>query len=109
MAVEDPIHALFICLGSEDLVMLQHTFWTQCMDGGESRDRRIIAMPPMETLHTLVSSETLQRKLAWFAYEALQIFQHIEMLTPDRAEMLEASEEDVPVAAPRWSVLDVLL
>ncbi|KAF7973841.1 hypothetical protein HWV62_14128, partial [Athelia sp. TMB] len=109
--VEDPIHALFICEGSEDLVKLRHTFWTQCRDKGDTRDKglSIATMPAMEALHALVTSVTLQRKLAWFVYEVLRIYQGTEMLTPGRAEMQTASEEDVPVAASRRCALDVLL
>ena len=89
-------------MGSDTLVELRHTFWQQCTDDGDPHDSRNITLPALNALHALLSSNKLQRKLAWFVYEALEIFQSKEMLIPDPTSYV-ALPEDTPAKASRRS------
>lgn len=93
--IEDPLHALFTCTASEELVELRLSFWEkykQSMPRNlENTDvfsvRELQDMQPKERLHALLSSVESASILGIFAARMLSLFR----LTP----LYEPSDEDI--------------
>ncbi|EJD46731.1 hypothetical protein AURDEDRAFT_63078 [Auricularia subglabra TFB-10046 SS5] len=100
-AVEDPLHALFACYGSLELLQCRQEFWEQCdatlqdmrlaENCNRSRKHRLHAaslndlqtMQPASLLFRLIGEEKTARVLGTFVLRAFEIFDKCERYVPD--------------------------
>lgn len=75
------MHALFLCGGSDELIMQRNMFW---LEYGE-QNAILKSLPPIVLLHRLLLSDVHVRCLASkHAHRVLQIYAKTEMYIPPR-------------------------
>jgi hypothetical protein len=80
-AIESPLHALFECEGSDDLVSSRHAFTSVMMAEVPGIDRWH-AGNPLGLLHELLTRKALLPRFAKFAYEVTEIYNAHPMRLP---------------------------
>lgn len=101
--VEDTLHALFVCGGSNDLLALRANLWEKC--AVESTAHGLQRLTPREAFHRMLLDTHLVPILAKYCYDVLAVFGKTDMFVASEAYWY--GQEDVDVVRP--TALDVML
>ncbi|KZP11407.1 hypothetical protein FIBSPDRAFT_756733 [Athelia psychrophila] len=100
--IEDTLHALFLCDGSEELAALRQAFWESC---GAQTAMLLNGHTAKQALHHLLLDELLVNKLARYSYLALEIYMRTDLLWP----LADCYAGEAPEPSDRPRDIDVML
>lgn len=102
--VEDPLHALFSCDGSSDLIALRTGLWLKCGVIGEPMNAAR-TLSPNDILQRMLLSKRLVPILAEYSFNVLKVFELADMFIASEAYWIGQDGGD----AKRATALDVML
>lgn len=84
MDVEDTLHALFRCGGSQELTLLRASIRQECVSSGEFKEG-LQTLTPSDIFHRMLISKRLVPILAEYAYDVVRIFEKEPMFKASEA------------------------
>ena len=92
--VEDPIHALLICVGSEQLVTLRKQFIQDLISKAPYLKNSSVLTDPEELFRRVYADKKLVDTLARYSYKMLDIFKAVPILLLDLPDQQDASDTE---------------
>ncbi|KLO05044.1 hypothetical protein SCHPADRAFT_839832 [Schizopora paradoxa] len=92
--IEDPIHALFVCIGSEQLISLRKQFIKDLISKASYLKTSQCMANPKELFECIYADKRLVETLARYAFRMLKIFNAVPLFLPDLPDHLSDTDAE---------------